>query len=72
VATAEQWAARLAAAPTKALGLTKWLLNRSSESSRQTAFDEEAFAQELNNSSTDAAEGMAAFRDRRDPEFRGW
>ena len=34
-AAADEWAARLAAAPTKALGFTKWLLNRSSESSRQ-------------------------------------
>ncbi|MBS1837196.1 MAG: enoyl-CoA hydratase/isomerase family protein [Actinobacteria bacterium] len=63
---------RLAAAPTKALGLTKWLVNRSHESSRHTAFEEEAFAQELLMSSSDFQEGLAAFRDRRPPEFRGW
>ena len=52
--------------------MTKWLLNRSSESSRHTAFEEEAVAQELINSTEDAREGMKAFVERRDPEFKGW
>jgi 2-(1,2-epoxy-1,2-dihydrophenyl)acetyl-CoA isomerase len=64
--------ARLAAAPTRALAMTKWLLNRSFESSRQTSFEEEAYAQELVNTTEDAREGMTAFRERRPPEFRGW
>ncbi len=71
-ATVDELAARLAAAPTKALALTKWLLNRSFESSRHTAFEEEAAAQELLTSTEDFREGMTAFRERRDPEFRGW
>jgi 2-(1,2-epoxy-1,2-dihydrophenyl)acetyl-CoA isomerase len=69
---AHDLAARLADGPTRAISMTKWLLNRSFESSRQTAFDEEAFAQELVNATDDAREGMAAFIERRSPAFRGW
>jgi 2-(1,2-epoxy-1,2-dihydrophenyl)acetyl-CoA isomerase len=69
---AGELAGRLAAAPTRALAMTKWLLNRSFESSRQTSFDEEAYAQELVNTTDDAREGMTAFVERRPPEFRGW
>ena len=43
----DEWAARLAAAPTRVLAVTKWLLNRSAESSRHTAFEEEAVMQDL-------------------------
>jgi len=52
--------------------MTKWLVNRSFESSRHTAFEEEAYAQELVTTSVDAAEGMRAFAERREPTFVGW
>lgn len=68
----DEWAARLAAQPTKVVGMTKWLLNRSFESSRQASFEEEAFAQEMINGTSDSAEGMKAFVERRAPEFQGW
>jgi len=69
---AAEWAGRLAAGPTPSIGLTKRLLNRSLESDRATAFREEALAQELNMTTHDANEGVAAFVERRDPVFRGW
>jgi len=70
--TAAEWAARLATGPTKALGLAKWLINRSLESDRRTAFDEEAWAQELTVSTVDSAEGIRSFVERRQPEFKGF
>lgn len=71
-ATVDDLAGRLAAAPSKALAMTKWLVNRSSESSRHTAFEEEAYAQELVTATSDMAEGIRAFGERRSPEFTGW
>lgn len=69
---ASEWAARLASGPTRSIALTKWLVNRSLESDRAGAFDDEAIAQELNMSTHDAQEGVASFIERRDPDFRGW
>lgn len=69
---AAELAGRLAAGPSKAIQLTKWLVNRSFESSRQTAFEEEGYAQELVAGSEDFKEGLAAFSERRSPEFKGW
>lgn len=69
---AGEWAHRLAAGPTRALALTKWLVNRSLESDRAGAFAEEALAQELTMQTADAQEGIAAFVERRDPTYRGW
>ena len=71
-ATVDELAGRLAAGPSKAIAMTKWLVNRSFESSRHAAFEEEAYAQELVTSTADMAEGIAAFGERRAPDFTGW
>ncbi|GAQ52177.1 1,2-epoxyphenylacetyl-CoA isomerase [Streptomyces acidiscabies] len=69
--TAQEWAARLATAPTRSLALTKQLVNSSLDSDRATAFAAEAAAQEINMTTADAREGLRAFVERRSPEFRG-
>ena len=69
---ARAWAERLAQGPTQALGLAKGLLNRSLDSDRAGSFRDEAVAQERTMSTADANEGIAAFAERRKPEFRGF
>ncbi|MEU6775487.1 enoyl-CoA hydratase-related protein [Streptomyces sp. NPDC046759] len=69
--TARAWAIRLASGPTRALALTKHLVNASLESDRPTAFAAEAWAQELNMTTEDAQEGLRAFTERRGAQFRG-
>ncbi|MGK2929660.1 MAG: enoyl-CoA hydratase/isomerase family protein [Acidimicrobiales bacterium] len=64
--------ARLAAAPTLSISLAKRLVNASLDVDRVTALRDEAVAQELNMSSHDANEGVQAFVERRDPDYRGW
>lgn len=71
-AAAKELAEQLASGPTAAITAAKWLLNRSLDSERRAAFDDEAVAQELVAGSLDAQEGMQAFADRRPPTFRGW
>lgn len=69
---AGEWAGRLAESPTKAIMLSKWLLNRSLDSNRHGAFEDEAWAQEMASYTKDFQEGVAAFKERRDVEYRGW
>lgn len=68
---ADALAAKLAAGPTRSLGLSKQLLNRSFESDLGPLLDQEAQAQAMAAVSPEMAEGMAAFKDRRDPDFIG-
>ncbi|GAA2324600.1 enoyl-CoA hydratase-related protein [Streptomyces caniferus] len=69
--TAREWAERLAAGPTRALALTKQLVNASLDTDRSAAFAAEATAQELNMTTADAQEGVASFVERRTPAYRG-
>ncbi|HUI26478.1 MAG TPA: enoyl-CoA hydratase-related protein [Candidatus Kryptonia bacterium] len=70
-AAAREWAEKLAQGPTFAIGMSKRLLNRSLESSFETALEEEALAQSLVTQSEDTREGMTAFMERRAPQFKG-
>ena len=68
---AHELATRLAAGPTRSLGLSKRLLNASFETDLAQSLDLEGSYQSLAATSTDLMEGMAAFKDRRDPNFTG-
>ncbi|MFT5221910.1 MAG: 2-(1,2-epoxy-1,2-dihydrophenyl)acetyl-CoA isomerase [Glaciecola sp.] len=67
-----QLAKRLALAPTKAIAITKQLVNKAYESSLQEGLWDEAVGQELAQSTNDASEGVRAFVERRDAKFKGW
>jgi 2-(1,2-epoxy-1,2-dihydrophenyl)acetyl-CoA isomerase len=69
--TAAELAARLAAGPTVALGLTKGLLNLAPEQDLRRQLVDEAYAMELSSRSPDFREGMRAFVERRSPSFDG-
>jgi 2-(1,2-epoxy-1,2-dihydrophenyl)acetyl-CoA isomerase len=68
---ADELATRLAAGPTRSLGLSKRLLNASFETSLDRSLELEGVYQSLAATSRDLVEGMAAFKDRRDPGFTG-
>jgi 2-(1,2-epoxy-1,2-dihydrophenyl)acetyl-CoA isomerase len=60
-----------AAAPTKAIGLMKKMLNKSSHSDLDTMLDYEAYCQEIAGRSEDYREGVTAFNEKRKPGFKG-
>jgi len=68
---ASELAARLAAGPTRSLGLSKVLLNSTFETDLAASLDREGQAQALAATSPEMAEGMAAFKERRAPDFPG-
>jgi 2-(1,2-epoxy-1,2-dihydrophenyl)acetyl-CoA isomerase len=69
---AEELVSRLAAGPTVMLALTKRLLSVSSESGRDRAFEQEAWAQEVVSRTVDLQEGLKSFAERRTPRFQGF
>lgn len=69
---AEEIAGRLAQGPTVMLALTKRLLSVSSESGRERAFEQEAWAAEVVSRTADLQEGLLSFADRRAPRFQGF
>jgi 2-(1,2-epoxy-1,2-dihydrophenyl)acetyl-CoA isomerase len=72
LAETEKLAARLASGPTRTLALMKWLANRSLDTDRQTSFENESYAQDINMTTEDGNEGVQSFIERRPPRYRGW
>ena len=69
--TVSSTAHKLAQMPTKALGMTKRLLNESMTNSLQEQLDLESKLQIEAAQSEDYKEGVAAFVEKRKPEFKG-
>jgi 2-(1,2-epoxy-1,2-dihydrophenyl)acetyl-CoA isomerase len=69
--TATEIATRLASGPTRSLGLSKLLLNSSFETGLGESLEREGLAQSLAATSPEMAEGMAAFKERRPPDYPG-
>ena len=70
-AATDELVARLAASPTVALGLAKWLMFTGASVPFDAHLANEAFALELSSRSEDFREGLAAFKEKRKPDFSG-
>jgi 2-(1,2-epoxy-1,2-dihydrophenyl)acetyl-CoA isomerase len=66
-----EWAARLAAGPTRAYGLTKRAVARAAATGIAEALEYEAQLQEVAGRTEDHREGVAAFLAKRAPAYRG-
>jgi 2-(1,2-epoxy-1,2-dihydrophenyl)acetyl-CoA isomerase len=64
-------AAELAALPTRAIGMTKRLLDRAAGATLEEQLELEAQLQAAAAETEDFAEGVAAFLEKRDPKFSG-
>ncbi len=68
---AQALAREIAAGPPTALAMIKNLLNKSSTSTLDQMLEYESFAQTLAYTTSEHREGVAAFREKRSPNFRG-
>ncbi|HEY8935043.1 MAG TPA: enoyl-CoA hydratase-related protein [Cyclobacteriaceae bacterium] len=69
--TVNELANQFANAPTRAIGLIKKMLNKSTMSSLDQMLDYEAYCQEIAGQTSDYKEGVKAFLEKRKPEFTG-
>ena len=51
---------------------SKWLLNKSLDVDRKTLAEYEAWAVESNSKTHDSQEGIESFKQKRDPEWKGY
>jgi 2-(1,2-epoxy-1,2-dihydrophenyl)acetyl-CoA isomerase len=70
-AAGDELVARLAAAPTVAVGLTKLLIHRGLTTDVDRHLADEAWAMEVSSRSDDFKEHNRAAREKRDPDFEG-
>jgi 2-(1,2-epoxy-1,2-dihydrophenyl)acetyl-CoA isomerase len=68
---AESLCRQLASGATVALGLSKWLLHAGATLTLDEHLRNEAFAVELSSRSEDFREGLAAFKEKRPPNYQG-
>ncbi len=68
---AGEWARRLASGPTTALSLTKRMIDGSDSLTYEQALEEEARSVHIAYGTKDLIEGMTAYLERREPNFRG-
>lgn len=71
LSAARLWADELAQGPTFAIGLTKRAFNQAVLGNLHATLDYEAHLQEMAGRSDDHQEGLAAFREKRPPDFQG-
>ncbi len=70
-ATVNDWSQRLASGPTRAIGLTKRIFNKALEAPLEEILEYEAMIQDVAGSTEDHAEGVQAFLEKREAQFKG-